>query len=123
MGKRLKKIFLAITRKVKAAGSFILKQAARFIGFMKSNPKEAAVVLTAGGYVSRMCIKELSMKAKERKLKKEEDVKRSRIYDPSERHYWILKRPLINSEWEEVLARKENGESLHQALYKMGVLL
>ncbi len=58
----------------------------------------------------------LSVAANERK------VTDRRCYDPSEGHYWTLKRTLTNSDWLAVSHRLDTGESLGDILSDMGVL-
>ena len=47
---------------------------------------------------------------------------RTRCYDPSEGHYWFLKRELSNQEWLLVNNRHQNGERLGDILAGMNVL-
>ena len=45
-----------------------------------------------------------------------------KIYDPKERHYWYLRRPLTNDEMYELRCRYINGENYYDILNSMGVL-
>lgn len=52
----------------------------------------------------------------------ERKVTDRRCYDPSEGHYWNLKRPLSNSDWLEVSHRQAGGEKMGDILSDMKVL-
>lgn len=55
-------------------------------------------------------------------LKKEQNLKELYCYDRSLGHYWKLKRPLKNSDWIHINARRDNGENLGNILNDMKVL-
>lgn len=55
-------------------------------------------------------------------LKEQKDLKELYVYDRSLGHYWKVKRPLKNSEWEQINNRKRNGESLGDILSSLRLL-
>ena len=121
MGK-VRNLFKAAKQKIKAVCRFALNKLGQFVIWVQRNP-EAGMIAVAGIIGSKKIIKsEIRRIRKDARERKEERIKRSRIWDPSERHYWLLKRPLINQEWEKLLDRRETGESIHDILYRMGVL-
>ncbi|MBQ8237868.1 MAG: hypothetical protein IJZ39_06970 [Oscillospiraceae bacterium] len=54
--------------------------------------------------------------------KNERKVTDRRCYDPSEGHYWNLRRALNNEEWLRVSRRQANGERLGDILADMKLL-
>lgn len=54
--------------------------------------------------------------------KSERKVTDRRCYDPSEGHYWVLKRALTNDDWLKVSRRQADGERLGDILADMKLL-
>ena len=55
-------------------------------------------------------------------MERAEQQLKTRCYDPSEGHYWWLKRELSNQEWLMVNNRHKNGESFGDIFSSMNVL-
>lgn len=55
-------------------------------------------------------------------LNKAKKIKENYCYDPSLGHYWALKRPLKNSDWTKIEARRKKGERLGTILNDLKVL-
>lgn len=64
----------------------------------------------------------IRMTGRQVELKRERNLKELYCYDRALGHYWKLKRPLKNSDWIHINARREYGESLGEILNDMKVL-
>ena len=87
------------------------------------NNKEEIVILTplvvAGTSLVGKSIKSIGRNAA---LRKEANLRDFQCYDPSQGHYWKLKRKLSNDEWLAINRRKQSGESMGDILSDMKVL-
>lgn len=88
-----------------------------------ANHKEIiAVVVPVGLGAAGVITKGVRAIGRNRKMKKEQDLKELYCYDRSLGHYWKLRRELTNSEWVEIDKRKKRGERLADILNEMKVL-
>ena len=97
-------------------------KAAGVIYWAQSYP-ELAIVVAGGVFaVARGALKfgaKVLSRANQEAMQREI---RRRCYDPSEGHYWFLKRDLSNEEWLLVNRRHLNGERLGDILFDLKVL-
>lgn len=92
------------------------------IAWMQANPELTLMLIPAGvaifkgtTKVGSKILQRINMEAAQREV-------RRRCYDPSEGHYWFLKRELSNDEWLLVNRRHMNGERIGDILSDLRVL-
>lgn len=80
------------------------------------------IVVAGLSTIAGIAVKTASSASKNRRLKKEQELKDCYCYDRSLGHYWQLNRKLTNNEWTEIDHRKRNGERLSDILNELRVL-
>ena len=97
-------------------------KAACCVVWVENNPELAIVIIPAAAAAikgaTKLGSKFVTKFNQDRMIK---DV-RTRCYDPSEGHYWFLKRELSNDEWLLVNRRHSNGERIGDILADLRVL-
>lgn len=115
----LNKIKLGFKRIGKAIFNLIHK----VVEFTEKYPKETAIIVVAAGTTIRFARRILKSVHREKKTDRETYEKQTRIWDPSERHYWHLKRPLTDDEWRYVEKLRAEKYGYSYILSNLGVLL
>lgn len=80
------------------------------------------IVVAGLSTIAGIAVKTTFSVSKNRRLKKEQELKDCYCYDRSLGHYWQLRRKLTNNEWVEIEHRKRNGERLSDILSELRVL-
>ena len=92
------------------------------LNWVERNPQLALMLIPAGVAVFKGTTKVCSKMMQRANMEAAQREIRRRCYDPSEGHYWFLKRELSNDEWLLVNNRHQSGERLGDILNDLRVL-
>lgn len=98
------------------------RKADEAIIWVRRNPDVVAVAVPVAIATVKGASRIVSKAVARANMEKANRDLRTRCYDPSEGHYWFLKRELSNSEWLLVNRRHTNGEKIGDILAEMKVL-
>ncbi len=107
----------------KRIGKAVFDMVHKTVEFTEKYPKETAIFVVGSGAVLRFTRRFLKSAKRERKIDKETYTKQTRVWDPSERHYWHLKRPLTDDEWRYVEKLRSEKYGYSYILSQLGVLV
>lgn len=92
------------------------------VWWAQNNPELVVIIIPAAVAVAKGTTKVVSKVLQRANMEEAARQIRLRCYDPSEGHYWYLKRELSNQEWLIVNDRHKAGERLGDILAAMKVL-
>lgn len=118
-----KRLLNKIKAGFKRIGKMIFETVHKVVEFTEKYPKETAILVVGMGTATRFLRKILRAASKDRRADRETYEKQTRVWDPAERHYWHLTRPLTDDEWRYVEKMRAEKYGYSYILTKLGVLM